>query len=71
MGLVQAYEVAFKKYNILTAQMLLTHEDLSNRERYLNAKNTLNNLIKFNSIPIIMRMILLLLRKLNLVIMIL
>ena len=53
MGLVQAYEVAFKKYNILTAQMLLTHEDLSNRERYLNAKNTLNNLIKYNAIPII------------------
>ena len=53
MGLVQAYEVAFKKYNILTAQMLLTHEDLSNRERYLNAKNTLNNLTKYNVIPII------------------
>ena len=53
MGLVQAYEVAFKKYNILTAQMLLTHEDLSNRERYLNAKNTLNNLIKYSVIPII------------------
>ena len=53
MGLVQAYEAAFKKYNILTAQMLLTHEDLSNRERYLNAKNTLNNLINLNVIPII------------------
>tara|TARA_B100001057_G_scaffold188489_1_gene189306 strand:+ start:897 stop:2000 length:1104 start_codon:yes stop_codon:yes gene_type:complete len=53
MGLVQAYEAAFKKYNILTAQMLLTHEDLSSRERYLNAKNTLNNLINFNVIPII------------------
>ena len=51
MGLVQAYEAAFKKYNILTAQMLLTHEDLSSRERYLNAKNTLNNLINFNVIP--------------------
>ena len=53
MGLVQAYEVAFKKYNLLTAQMLLTDEDLSNRERYLNAKNTLSNLIKYNAIPII------------------
>lgn len=53
MGLIQAYEVAFKKYNILTAQMLLTHEDLSNRTRYLNAKNTLNNLIQYNIIPII------------------
>ena len=53
MGLIQAYETAFKKYNILTAQMLLTHEDLSNRERYLNAKNTLNNLMSLNVIPII------------------
>jgi len=53
MGLIQAYEVAFKKYNILTAQMLLTHEDLSNRARYLNAKNTLNNLMQYNIIPII------------------
>tara|TARA_X000000368_G_scaffold410098_1_gene393057 strand:- start:2787 stop:3728 length:942 start_codon:yes stop_codon:yes gene_type:complete len=53
MNLVQAYEVAFKKYNILTAQMLLTHEDLSNRKRYLNAKNTLNNLVKYNVIPIV------------------
>ena len=53
MGLIQAYEVAFKKYNLLTAQMLLTHEDLSNRKRYLNAKNTLYNLIKYNTIPII------------------
>jgi glutamate 5-kinase len=53
MGLVKAYEIAFKKFNITTAQMLLTHEDLSNRERYLNAKNTLNNLLKYNVIPII------------------
>ncbi len=53
MGLIKAYEVAFKKYDILTAQMLLTHEDLSNRKRYLNARNTLSNLIKYNTIPII------------------
>ena len=53
MGLIQAYEVAFKKYGLLTAQMLLTHEDLSNRERYLNARNTLSNLLKYNVIPII------------------
>ena len=33
--------------------MLLTHEDLSNRKRYLNAKNTLNNLVKYNVIPIV------------------
>ena len=53
MGLIKAYEVSFKKYGLLTAQMLLTHEDLSDRERYLNARNTLSNLIKYNTIPII------------------
>ena len=53
MGLVKAYEVAFKKFNILTAQMLLTHEDLGSRKRYLNARNTLSNLIKYKTIPII------------------
>lgn len=53
MGLVKAYEVAFKKFNILTAQMLLTHEDLGSRKRYLNARNTLSNLIKYRTIPII------------------
>ena len=53
MGLIKAYEVAFKKYNITTAQMLLTAEDLSNRERYLNARNTLSNLMNYGAIPII------------------
>src|SRR5690606_23426755 len=45
MGLVQAYEVAFARHGIRTAQILLTHEDLADRERYLNARTTLYTLL--------------------------
>ena len=41
MGLIQAYEVAFAKHGIRTAQILLTHEDLADRRRYLKARTTL------------------------------
>src|SRR5512138_3049756 len=41
MGLVQAYEAAFAKFGLRTAQVLLTHEDLADRRRYLNARSTL------------------------------
>ncbi|MGB5717071.1 MAG: glutamate 5-kinase, partial [Gammaproteobacteria bacterium] len=41
MGLVQAYESRFQKYGLHTAQVLLTHEDLADRQRYLNARSTL------------------------------
>jgi len=53
MGLVQAYETCFQEHNIHTAQILLTHDDLSNRERYLNARSTLKTLLNLNTIPII------------------
>ena len=53
MGLVQHYESCFKKHGIHAAQILLTHDDLSNRKRYLNARSTLKTLLKFGSIPII------------------
>lgn len=53
MGLVQAYESHFKTHAIHTAQILLTHEDLSNRNRYLNARSTLHTLIKLGVIPVI------------------
>lgn len=53
MGLIQSYESQFKKHNIHTAQILLTHEDLSNRQRYLNARNTIKTLINLGVIPII------------------
>jgi glutamate 5-kinase len=53
MGLVQAYETAFKQHNTHTAQILLTHADLSNRQRYLNARSTLRTLIEMGVVPII------------------
>jgi glutamate 5-kinase len=53
MGLVQAYEAAFKKFELHTAQILLTHDDLADRRRYLNARSTLRTLIKLKVIPII------------------
>ena len=40
MGLIQAYESAFQKHGLHTAQVLLTHDDLANRQRYLNARST-------------------------------
>ncbi len=52
-GLVQTYEASFKQYGIRTAQVLLTHEDLSNRRRYLNARSTLLQLIDYHALPII------------------
>jgi glutamate 5-kinase len=53
MGLVQAYESAFAKFGLHTAQILLTHEDLSDRRRYLNARSTLVTLLGLGVIPII------------------
>jgi glutamate 5-kinase len=53
MGLVQAYETAFARFGLQTAQILLTHEDLADRRRYLNARATLTTLIELDVIPII------------------
>ena len=53
MGLIQHFESCFKKHGIHTAQVLLTHEDLSSRQRYLNARTTLNTLLSMGAIPII------------------
>ncbi len=53
MGMIQTYESCFQKHQLHTAQVLLTHDDLSNRQRYLNARSTLTALINFNVIPII------------------
>lgn len=53
MGLAQAYASGFSQYDLQTAQVLLTHEDLSDRKRYLNARSTLTTLLKLNIIPII------------------
>ena len=53
MGLVQAYETAFARFGLHTAQILLTHEDLADRRRYLNARSTLLTLLGLGVIPII------------------
>ncbi len=53
MGLVQAYETAFGKHQRATAQVLLTHDDLSNRTRYLNARGTLRTLMRYGVVPIV------------------
>jgi len=53
MGLVQAYESAFAKWRLHTAQILLTHDDLADRRRYLNARSTLFTLLGLDVIPII------------------
>jgi glutamate 5-kinase len=53
MGLVQAYESHFQRHGMHTAQVLLTHDDLSNRGRYLNARSTLRTLLDLGVVPII------------------
>lgn len=53
MGLATAYESAFAKHGVNSAQILLTHEDLADRTRYLNARSTLQGLLEFNVVPII------------------
>ncbi len=53
MGLVQAYESCFQQHGIHTAQVLLTHEDLSDRQRYLNARTTLRSLLDLGVVPVV------------------
>lgn len=53
MGLAQAYASCFSHHGLQTAQVLLTHEDLSSRKRYLNARSTLMTLMKLETIPVI------------------
>lgn len=53
MGLIQAYEVCFQRYDKHTAQILLTHDDIANRARYLNARTSLNTLLALGVAPIV------------------
>ncbi|MEC5385906.1 glutamate 5-kinase [Uliginosibacterium sp. H3] len=53
MGLAQAYEGAFAAHDLKTAQILLTHADLADRLRYLNARSTLSALLELGVVPII------------------
>lgn len=52
-GLIQAYQSFFDSHGLQTAQVLLTHEDLSHRRRYLNAQSTLKTLLSLKTIPIV------------------
>lgn len=53
MGLIQVYESCFREHGLITSQVLLTHEDLADRKRYLNARSTLRTLLGLGVIPII------------------
>ena len=53
MGLVHAYEAAFQRHGLQTAQVLLTHDDLSDRRRYLNARTTLRTLLELGVVPVV------------------
>ena len=53
MGLIQLYESAFQAHGLHTAQVLLTHDDLRSRQRYLNARSTLQELLRLSVIPVI------------------
>ena len=53
MGLAQAYESGFAKWHLKTAQILLTHDDIADRRRYLNARSTISTLLQYGVVPII------------------
>jgi glutamate 5-kinase len=53
MGLAQAYETHLRAHQLKSAQVLLTHADLSDRERYLNARSTLLTLLHLGVVPVI------------------
>ncbi len=53
MGLVQMYETKLREQGIGSAQVLLTHADLADRERYLNARSTLLTLLAHHVVPVI------------------
>ncbi len=53
MGLIEAYESCFQRYGRHTAQILLDHDDLSDRKRYLNARRTISALIRLGVVPVV------------------
>jgi glutamate 5-kinase len=53
MNLVQVYEAAFQRHGLHTAQVLLTHDDLADRQRYLNSRSTLRTLLTLGVVPVV------------------
>jgi len=51
--LIQNYESAFNRYGVATAQVLLGHDDISARDRYLNARGTLHTLLRLGVVPVV------------------
>jgi glutamate 5-kinase len=53
MGLIQTYEQYLQQHDLHSAQVLLTHEDLRDRQRYINARSTLTTLLNLGVIPVV------------------
>jgi len=53
MGLAQCYESCFRDHGLKSAQVLLTHADMADRQRYLNARSTLRTLLALGVVPVI------------------
>jgi glutamate 5-kinase len=53
MGLIRTYEACFRRHDMHTAQVLLTHEDLADRKRYINARTTLRTLLSLGVVPVV------------------
>ena len=53
MGLIQAYESSFRRFDHHTAQILLDHDDMASRQRYLNARGVLQTLMNLGVVPIV------------------
>ena len=53
MGLIQTYETSFRRFHRQTAQILLDHDDMANRERYLNARSVIQTLMELKVVPIV------------------
>ncbi|WP_200192821.1 glutamate 5-kinase, partial [Halorhodospira abdelmalekii] len=52
-GLVHAWSEGFDRHGLMTAQVLLTHDDLANRRRYLNARSALREMLRLGALPIV------------------
>ena len=53
MGLIQTYESSFRRFDRQTAQILLDHDDMANRQRYLNARSVIQTLMELSVVPIV------------------
>ena len=53
LGLINSYQLEFSNFDIRTAQVLISHDDIANRERYLNARRSLTTLLEMGVVPIV------------------